>query len=239
MATRKPDGKQTDSIGTPLEPAKVKALKARLRQLEGEAKLFASLVEQARGEGNPEAAQLGPAVQAAAQYAATTKAIADIQAALLAEEMSEEERLTFLASRASADGSWVAASKLSSLVSDLRTKAQAAVANDSARVAALAADATDSTFLRGALQELMTMQATSTGIAKVQALKAAAKIREQLSLALKAEAGTGPMSDEEVKEAIRDQAPDIPDEHLVLYVQEWCARHNLPMPVRAVAGGRQ
>jgi hypothetical protein len=84
----------------------------------------------------------------------------------------------------------------------------------------------------------MYMQATESGIAKIQALKSAEKTREKLTLAIEAEKGQGEMSDAEVVIAIEDSIPDMPDEHLALYVRGYCTRHGLEMPRRVVAGGR-
>ena len=93
-------------------------------------------------------------------------------------------------------------------------------------------------FYRAVLAELMLMQATETGIAKIQALKAAEKTNEKLTAAIKAAESQGEMSDAEIRQSIEDQIPDIPDEHLALYVRGYCERHGLPMPHRSVAGGR-
>jgi hypothetical protein len=103
---------------------------------------------------------------------------------------------------------------------------------------AVSKDATDVEFLTAALGELMTMQAESTGLQKIQALRAAVDVREQLTAARKAAEGQGEMSDAEVRAAIEDSIPDIPDEHLAIYVRGYCTRHGLPMPHRSVSGGR-
>lgn len=236
MATRKTaENESTESVST---------LRERLTALVRDESMFEELVSQARGltaadEDAGPVVNLPAAVAAATQLAATRRAILDTRATLAEREYDEETRLRAMADRAAADGSWVAASKMIDLLGELYAKREAANVNADLRKRAIAPGAQDSDFYRASLAELLHMQATSSGVAKIQALKEASKVRALLSVAEKAEAGTGPMSDEEVKEAIRDQAPDIPDEHLVLYVQEWCARHNLPMPVRAMAGGRQ
>jgi hypothetical protein len=177
-------------------------------------------------------------VQATAQLSATRNMIADVQAALDTDGLPDRERFAALATRASASGSWVAASKMIDLLVSTEARENAAAVNASLRAAAVAPDATAVDFHRAVLAELMLMQSRETGIAKIQALKEAEKAYERLNLAIEEAKGQGEMTNDEIVASITDQIPDIPDEHLALYVRGYCERHKLPMPHRSVSGGR-
>lgn len=209
------------------------SLTQRLKELQDEAATFEQLADDAAKVGD-----YGAAVTATAQLASTRNTIADIEAALASDGVPEQERLATLADRASAAGSWVAASKMLDLCYQAAERDRMATTNAALRAAAVAPGATEVDFYRAVLAELFQMQATETGIAKIQALKAAEKTNEKLTAAIKAAESQGEMSDAEIRQSIEDQIPDIPDEHLAIYVRGYCERHGLPMPHRVAVGGR-
>jgi hypothetical protein len=207
---------------------------ARIVELESAIKRFDTLTGAAAKDK-----QFTAAVNASSRMATLQKELHALRQEIEAADIADPlERLESLRQRAAAEGSWVAAAQFGAQLDALRIRAEADKTNEAARVLAVSKDATDVEFLTAALNELMTMQAESTGLQKIQALRAAVGVREQLTAAIKAAEGQGEMSDAEVRLAIEDQIPDIPDEHLALYVRGYCERHKLPMPHRSVSGGR-
>lgn len=76
-------------------------------------------------------------------------------------------------------------------------------------------------------------------IAAMQALRAVKEARD----ALDEELGKGPvdpwagLSEEEIRHKLRAEAEDMPEPHLAVLVEVYCARVGVSFPLRAVAGG--
>lgn len=218
---------------TPTDTTDLAALRRRIDQLVREATAFARLATEAKSKG-----EMTAAVNARKMHSELTARIDTARAALHAAQLEGVSRLDHLATRAAAEGSWVATAQLAARAAEERARIETNRANETLRLAAAAEGATDVEHLRWVLSELTHLASTCTGIAKVQALREAGKVKLALDVAIKAAEGKGASTDEEVIAEIRAQLPDIPDLHLVEFVQEYCRRHNLPMPHRAIVGGR-
>lgn len=229
-AKRSSADRPTTQPATPAAPA---ATGSRADEIRAQIKKFDGLTAAALGKD-----QMAAAVSAAAKATALRKELARLDCDVAAADLGPVERLEALRRAAVEDGSWVAAAQLGRQAAEERARAETHRANETLRLAAAAADATDVEHLRWVLSELTHLASTCTGIAKVQALREAGKVKLALDVAIEAAKGKGASTDEEVIAEIRAQLPDIPDLHLVEFVQEYCRRHNLPMPHRAIVGGR-
>jgi hypothetical protein len=76
-------------------------------------------------------------------------------------------------------------------------------------------------------------------IAYIQTVRAQMDARERLDAEL-AKGNRDPwegLTEDEIREKLREEGAAMPDTHLEILVQVYCDRHGLAFPLRAVAGG--
>jgi len=232
-AKRASSGKQAHKQPTNKSGATPITSDSRAEELRSQIKKFDGLTAAALGKD-----QMAAAVSAAAKATALRKELARLECDVAAAALGPVERLEALRRAAVEDGSWVAAAQLGRQAAEERDRAETHRANEALRLAAAAEGATDVEHLRWVLSELTYLTGTCTGLAKVQALREAGKVRLLLDAAIKAAEGESADTDEEVREQIRESLPEIPDDHLALFAEEWFSRQGQQMPLRTVAGGR-
>jgi hypothetical protein len=138
-------------------------------------------------------------------------------------------RLEILRRAASADGSYVAAAHLSEQIEAARSLRR----TGRARWKAVAM--TTAEFLERQLLDLLDAANTTTGAARVAAIRAATETRKALDIERDGDVGEE-LDDDALIAKFEEEAVDMPDEHLAVFVRAYCERHALDFPRRVHAG---
>lgn len=226
----------SELAGTGARPARGAAAKrgrtgdvdTRIEEARASVERFEELVDDARDAGN-----FGAAVQAAARRDAAAAALYALEQAAAASRTRDPVlRLERLRGAATAAGSFVAAAKLGDQIE------QAKATRRASRRRRRGVASSHLEFLERRVEELLETSEASTGGARVAALRAVVEVRAHLEVARAAVAATDPdLDDETLAAKLEEEAVDMPDEHLAIFVRAYCERHGLDMPRRIHAGG--